>query len=219
VQNPNEEASKMPEAVKKYGLMPKMSFTENQIKAIATYLYQFNDFTEPSRNAQKTTPTGSYAEIGSSYAMQTKAVLGKNLMKAIQEKGTDNALEFCHERAYPLTDSMSQALQVAIKRVSDKPRNPNNQANEKELKSIETFKQQLAKGEKITPIVDKNEGLITAYYPIETNKMCLQCHGKALEDIKLSTLEKIKEKYPEDKAKGYKENELSGIWVVAMKEK
>lgn len=49
--------------------------------------------------------TMAYAERGVKYAMNTQAVLGKNLMQAIQETGTSGALSFCNEKAYPLTDS------------------------------------------------------------------------------------------------------------------
>jgi hypothetical protein len=54
------------------------------------------------------------------------------------------------------------------------------------------------------------------YYPILTNAMCLQCHGKPEEDIKPSTLSKLHMLYPQDKGVGYEENELRGIWVVEM---
>jgi cytochrome c553 len=54
------------------------------------------------------------------------------------------------------------------------------------------------------------------FYPIETNKMCLQCHGKPGTDIKVSTIEKIEKYYPMDKAKEYAENQLRGIFVVEM---
>ncbi len=39
INNPAEENTKMPGAVKKFGVMPKMSFSENELKAIAHYIY------------------------------------------------------------------------------------------------------------------------------------------------------------------------------------
>ncbi len=44
----------------------------------------------------------------------------------------------------------------------------------------------------------------------------MQCHGDPETDILPETYTKIKELYPEDKAIGYIENELRGIWVVEM---
>jgi hypothetical protein len=39
INNPSEENTKMPGAVKKFGVMPKMSFSETELKAIANYNY------------------------------------------------------------------------------------------------------------------------------------------------------------------------------------
>jgi hypothetical protein len=49
--------------------------------------------------------------------------------------------------------------------------------------------------------------------------MCLQCHGIPNNQILPTTLSKIKELYPTDKATGYGENELRGIWVIEMDKK
>ena len=157
-----------------------------------------------------------YLERGRQHAMATQAVLGKNLAHAIQTQGTDGALAFCNLKAYPLTDSMATSLGVEIKRVSDKNRNPGNAANEEELHYITTAKEQLSQGEEAKPEVHQADGQLKGYYPILTNQMCLQCHGKPNEDITSATMAKIRELYPADKATGYNENELRGIWVVTM---
>lgn len=39
VNNPTEENAKMPGALRKFGLMPKQSFEESEVRAIAEYLY------------------------------------------------------------------------------------------------------------------------------------------------------------------------------------
>ena len=67
-------------------------------------------------------------EQGQSFAMQTQRVLASNLISEINANGTVEAISFCSEKAYPLTDSMALALNVKLKRVSDKPRNPKNNA-------------------------------------------------------------------------------------------
>ena len=67
----------------------------------------------------------------------------------------------------------------------------------------------------VQEIYDKMVG----YYPIETNKMCLQCHGLPNTQILPATLTKLKHLYPTDKAIGYGENELRGIWVIEMNKK
>ena len=157
-----------------------------------------------------------YGERGLKYALTTKAVLGKNLMGTIQKKGTLEALTFCNERAYPLTDSMAVVHNADIKRVSDKPRNPNNKANTEELGYINTFKQVVAKNEEVSPIVKEMDDKVRVYYPITTNTMCLQCHGKPNETLQPTTLAKIKNLYPLDKAIGYNVNEVRGIWSITF---
>ena len=157
-----------------------------------------------------------YGERGLQYALTTKAVLGKNLMGTIQKKGTLEALTFCNERAYPLTDSMSVVHNATIKRVSDKPRNPNNKANSIELDYINTFKKQLANQEEISPIVKEDSDQVLVYYPIVTNSMCLQCHGKPNENINPEIIKKLTLLYPEDQATGYTTDQVRGIWSIAF---
>lgn len=227
VQNPSEEKAIMPGAIEKFGVMPKMNFSKEDLEAISIYLYETEleeaDWFEKHYQEERkkyiednVEAPLSYQEKGLKFAMATKAVLGKNLLGAIQTKGTEGALTFCNVQAYPLTDSMSENLKAYIKRVSDKNRNPDNVANEKELAYIHSAKQMLLDGKEIIPQVSEIDNKMVGYYPILTNKMCLQCHGKLNEDLKPETLAKIKTLYPDDQAIGYGENELRGIWVVEM---
>ncbi|MEZ5021865.1 MAG: hypothetical protein R2728_01140 [Chitinophagales bacterium] len=57
----------------------------------------------------------NYVAKGLEYVMNTQTLLGKNLMTAIQEKGTVNAIEFCNIEAMPLTDSLVKDIDVSIK--------------------------------------------------------------------------------------------------------
>lgn len=158
----------------------------------------------------------NYTEIGSNYAKSTQKELGKNLMGAIKMEGTLGALEFCNVQAYPLTDSMAVVHRAKIKRVSDKPRNPSNQANDEELGYIESFKKAIASGGEVNPIMTEENGQVRFYSPITTNAMCLQCHGKLEEQIQPATMEKLQELYPADQAIGYTENEVRGIWAIVF---
>ena len=157
-----------------------------------------------------------YAQRGLKYALTTKAVLGKNLMKTIQKKGTLEAVTFCNKQAYPLTDSMSLVHNALIKRVTDQPRNPSNKANTEELGYIKSYKQIIANNEEPKPITKELDTKVKVYYPIITNNMCLQCHGKPNETIQPRTLKLIKQLYPNDKAIGYDINEVRGIWSVTF---
>ena len=160
--------------------------------------------------------TLGYADRGLEYALNTQAVLGKNLMQAIQKSGTLGALSFCNEKAIPLTDSMAVVHNAVLKRVSDKPRNINNQANDEELQYIETYKEIIANKESPIAMVKDSDTQVQIYYPILTNAMCLQCHGHPNKSIEASTLKQLTVLYPNDKAIGYDVNEVRGMWSVTF---
>lgn len=250
IKNPTAESSKMPGAVKRFGVMPKQYFSEEDIKQISEYMFD-NEIDEPEwfqkhYNEQKGNGKGqgnrngqgyrngqgkgnmrmqssnninelSYSEKGVQYALSTKAVLGKNLQGKIQKEGTLAALKFCNTKAYFLTDSMAIVHNATIKRVSDKPRNPKNKANKDELKYIQIFKSNINQQKESEAIVVESGQIITVYYPITTNGMCLQCHGTPKKEVAESTLVSIKDLYPSDLALGYDINQVRGIWNVSFK--
>ena len=240
IENPSKEDAKMFGAVRRFGVMPKTPFPKETIEQIADYMFD-NDieqpewfeehFNEEKGNNQKSKEAKkrmqkqevsidneelSYEERGLKYALSTKAELGKNLMGTIQKKGTLEAVEFCNIKAYPLTDSMSIVHSAKIKRVTDKPRNSNNAANATELKHIKTFKSIVANKEEPKPIIEEIENKIHFYYPITTNSMCLQCHGKPEKDIEPKTLKLLASLYTEDKALNYDTNQVRGIWSITF---
>lgn len=224
IDNPTAENSKMPGALKKFGLMPKTPYPKETIELIADYMFD-NEIEKPKgfdKQHQKGENTNKKAltnkELGLNYTMSTQAVLGKNLMSTIQKDGTIAALKFCNEQAYPLTDSMAVHHNATIKRVSDKPRNLGNLANLKEKEYIEIFKKDVVENKESEPIIVENNGIINFYYPIKTNGACLQCHGKPNVNIQKNTLAEILKLYPKDKATGYDANEVRGIWSISFKE-
>jgi mono/diheme cytochrome c family protein len=191
--DPSKKKAKMKGAVEKFNLMPKLSYKEEDIKKIASYLYHA-ELEKPEGHDKKgkkgkggkgheQNEHTSYLEKGQEIALGTKKILGKNLIGAINNKGTDEALSFCSEKAIHLTDSMANELNAKVKRVSDQNRNPDNKASQSELAYIQESKQRIKEGKKPKPqILEKGDHFI-GYYQIMTNKMCLQCHGKPNQDI------------------------------------
>lgn len=244
---PSEVTSKMPGAVKKFGLMPYQFYPEETIVQIADYMFD-NEIQEPKwfdthykqmhgdrprmkgkmgqgqgkgkgKGMMKGNKTGNteqptVKERGMLMAQTTKAELGKNLMGQIQKNGVIAALDFCNLQAMPITDSMATVHKAHIKRVTDKPRNPKNKANAVELQYLENFKKQVAAGGEVNPIIVEMGNETKFYYPIVTNSMCLKCHGTPEKELETLTLTKITELYPTDKATGYNENEVRGIWSI-----
>lgn len=243
MQKPEEDKALMKGAVKRFGLMPYMPYKEKDIKAIANYMYN-NELEKPDwfdehlkqKNGKNKMGKGlgNNAEKGNSnqhqqrkgpkkqgkaMAIATKKELGQNLMKAISERGTAGAVEFCNIKALPITAKKEEEFNATIKRASDKPRNPTNKANTRENEVISIFKQTLANGEQADAIVDKNGDEFEFYYPITTNEMCLQCHGEVGQEVADETYKTIKLKYPEDLAVGYDVNQVRGIWHITFQKK
>ena len=225
--DPSEAKSIMPGAVNNFGLMPKTPFNEEDLKLIAGYIFEndlasdkwYSKWEKFQKDKGNSSSDLNYEELGRNIANQTKAELGKNLMAVIKRDGPAKAVDFCSTRAIPLTDSMSVVLNAKVKRVTDKARNPKNLANQEESAFIQELKVALLKGEKLKPKVTEVNGKILAYYPIETNDKCLKCHGTPNKTIVPATMAVIKNKYPNDKAIGYKSNEIRGIFVVEMNKK
>jgi len=230
VDEPRVDTAFMPGAIDRFGLMPKMSFDESVLADVAYYLY-YTEVEEPAwfsehyaterakyaatARARLQTPA-DYRRYGQQLAMQTKTELGSNMKKSLKEGGPVPTVSFCKTRANPIASEMSERLGAAIKRVTDRPRNPGNAASDEEMEVIEQFREALASGEQPKSAVRETQEHMIGYYPVVTNGMCLQCHGVPGADIAPETLAAINAEYPEDRATGYGANELRGIFVVTM---
>lgn len=158
--------------------------------------------------------TAAFLEKGARIAMSTQQVLGTTLKAKIAEGGPENAIAFCNLRALPITDSLAKTHHARIRRVSNKTRNGVNRANSEALRLMKHYNDQLAKGEALQGVVFVKEDHIQTYYPIITAPLCMQCHGSPVTDIKAGTMSSILERYPADRAKGYKPGELRGLWSI-----
>ena len=148
-----------------------------------------------------------------SIATLSQNVLLQNVAGAIQKGGIDYAVEFCNIQAIPLTDSITEDLNVYIQRLSDKNRNPAN--------AIKTQADSLAwkkiKSKKADFIEQHNNGEVYYYKPILiAMPTCVKCHG-GKSDIAESTQNSIAQKYPGDKAVNYKMGDLRGMWKIKLK--
>jgi mono/diheme cytochrome c family protein len=229
VNDPSAANARMRGAVERFGVMPKLSFDDATLGAVAYYLYHTpldapgwaadgyaRDKVRYAASASGPMTEDEYRRYGQQLAMQTKTALGSKLKKALKDGGPEHAVSFCNTQAEPIADDMSAKLDAAIGRVSDRPRNPANAADDVELAIISDFKAALAAGEKPKAAIRERGEQVVGYYPIVTNGMCLQCHGEAGSQISAATLALIERLYPEDKATGYGVNELRGLFVVGM---
>ncbi len=153
---------------------------------------------------------------GKSIAMGTFKILGGKLKAAIKKGGPVAGIDVCSSEAMKLTDSISKAYNVVLRRTSLKNRNDKNVANESEKLILESWQQSIDKGNPIKPSIIRNENEeITFVAPIKVKHQCIVCHGSddfVSSDVRL----KLKEHYPNDKARNYNEGDLRGAWVITF---
>jgi hypothetical protein len=144
--------------------------------------------------------------------------LSSQLQLAIGERGTDGALAFCSVHALPITDSLSQALMVNISRTALRIRNPENAPDPLDERIMHHFMQLNWQSGTMPDTLVMNElGEFTYMAPIPTFKACLQCHGIPEIEIKPQTINLIQSLYPDDKAIGFREGDLRGLWKVQFR--
>ncbi len=159
-----------------------------------------------------------YATKGKEIAQTTVKRLGGELTKHMKAGGVSKAAPYCNAHASNLTQEMSEKFNVTIKRTSNKLRNEENAPNTKEQAMITHFEKLIAANEELKPVVELDEeGLPHFYAPIKLQKKCLTCHGVLGESMKHEADSIIKTLYPMDKAIGFKEGDLRGIWSITFK--
>jgi hypothetical protein len=156
---------------------------------------------------------------GRKIAGKTKVALKVELRKAIAEGGLEHAVEFCHTRAMEITDSISLAEQVIIKRLAKKNRNPHNATSEEESTIYKGYIMNWISNMPLQSMVTwDDEGRPVYYNPIMTEALCLNCHGTVGEEVNPQLAEKIAQLYPEDKAVGFSLREVRGMWSITFPE-
>jgi hypothetical protein len=161
----------------------------------------------------------SVREKGQAIAAEAFGVLSSRLGKAIADAGYTNAIEFCSVHGITLTTSVGVTNEVLLRRVTHRPRNPQNRADTNELAIIRQFETELSKGATPIPVVAASKpNSFTYYAPIVLNlPLCVSCHGEPGTDIKPDVLAQIKKTYPADEATGFKLGQLRGLWSVDFK--
>ncbi len=158
-------------------------------------------------------------ERGRELAGITQLKLKQELRKAIKQGGILNAISFCNKRAMEITDSISLAEKVYIKRLAKKYRNPVNDMSEDESKIYKAYIiNHLSKKWSPAMITWNKKGQPVYYNPIVVDALCLKCHGAPGTDIKPEVAEKIAELYPDDKATNFRAGDLRGMWSITFPE-
>jgi hypothetical protein len=161
----------------------------------------------------------SAKEQGISAIKQLGGTLKSKLQAKMKEDPTGvTAAEFCAQSAEKITKEVNGKLpkNITVRRTSLKTRNSANKPDTVDTGVMDVFAKELA-AKQISPgtiKVVEADGATRVYKPLVTQKVCLKCHGS---NISPEIAKIIKEKYPDDQARGFKEGDLRGVIVAEVK--
>jgi len=141
--------------------------------------------------------------------------LKPELKQAIMEGGPAHAISVCAVRAPEIARNLSADTGWYVKRVSLKARNDQTAIPDAwETKVLEQFDKRRAEGESaekmaFAEIVDGKFRFMKAQ---GVEAICLGCHGA---EIDAETEAALKQKYPQDRARGYTLGQIRGAFSLA----
>lgn len=161
-----------------------------------------------------------FSLISSSYALTVKEAgellrplkmdLMGTLKSKLSEHGSVAALESCHLQAGPITQKYAKKV-VGMGRTSHKLRNPKNGPKDWVRPYLDEFVSGKRKEAVLVKLPNGHQGYLE---PIGIKPMCLLCHG---EKVAPTLDKKIKELYPEDKARGFRSGDFRGLFWLELK--
>ena len=133
--------------------------------------------------------------------------------------GILQAAKFCANKSSKLIKQFDNNLEsgISIKRISLKNRNKDAYPQKDEIKILEAFDLLEKTSVYLPEIVQLNkENVYKVYFPATmSKKSCKQCHGLQ-QNMNKKVLSFFKNKYPNDKAFGFKGGEVRGAVVVTV---
>lgn len=148
--------------------------------------------------------------------MQT---LKQELQASMQEGGPVNAVSVCNLTAPAIANTYSVRNGWEVGRTSLKLRNPDNAPDAWERSVLDAFEERKLAGEdpaqmEYYEVIRRDGGKELRYMKaIPTSRVCLACHGEALDSIVKTRLKKL---YPHDQALGYREGDIRGAFTVTQ---
>ncbi|MCC6781707.1 MAG: DUF3365 domain-containing protein [Planctomycetes bacterium] len=153
------------------------------------------------------------ARQGRELALAFQKALRSELENAIAAQGPIGAIAVCGERAQAIADGLARDG-MRVRRISDRPRNPANAADARELQMLESWRGTPAERRAGLGEARTRDGTSRLYLPISIpDALCLTCHGP-VEAMAPELREKLAARYPADRATGYALGDLRGALVV-----
>ena len=166
--------------------------------------------------AEELIPDSVYESEGNRIVAVTFDTLRNSLLHTISSHGIDSAIKFCNENAYELTTTYADS--VTIRRTAMRYRNPENKPDSLEQFVLGEVNSKIKSGtlSDLKVVRRTNSGEIHFFKPILLQPMCLNCHGKPGTEIQPSTLARIQDLYPDDRATNFSQGDLRGMWHITF---
>ncbi len=162
--------------------------------------------------------TEQFFQQGEQIAATLTNAWGSQVQKVLQQNDVATALPYCTINGLSVADSLQNLNGVAIRRISQRPRNLENQPNTIELLLLRQIVEIKNSGMEIKPVRHQiDEYTVALLVPIFAEKNCLSCHGKVGDDIKAEDYAVIKQQYPKDQAINYKAGDLMGGYFLSFR--
>ena len=143
------------------------------------------------------------------------------LMKTMADGGAVNAVTVCADTAQEIARRMQTENGLSVRRVSDRWRNAADIPDGYEADALKRFAGMKSEGllrestEHSEYVADSAGGRFRYLRPIFVQDMCLTCHGDrgTMKDL-INTV--LQERYPADRAVGYRKGDLRGAVSVTI---
>ncbi len=159
----------------------------------------------------------SLARAHHAAAALTTELLGR-LRKELDAGGPAKAIAVCSEAAPAIAARLS-GDGLTVRRVGTRVRNPGNAPDPFEAAVLSRWQEAIGRGaapqEEDAWVVADGARTLRVMRPIMTGKLCLACHGTA-SGLDPAVRAALAERYPKDRATGYREGDLRGALSVTV---
>ncbi|GBC76695.1 hypothetical protein HRbin08_00157 [bacterium HR08] len=141
------------------------------------------------------------------------------LMTELEKGGYEGAVRVCSEIAQEIPREIEARTGASIRRVSLRYRNPKDIPDEYERRKLEEFERQhrarALVDESVEVVREDGRAYLRYMRPILVGPMCITCHGPK-EAIPSSVRAILAERYPDDRATGYRSGDVRGAVSVKI---
>lgn len=161
-------------------------------------------------------------EKAAARAREAASAFGQELLATLLSEmkagGPVKAMVVCSVKAPELARAHSRDG-VTVRRVTLKPRNPQNAPDEFERARLVAMLEQHQQGQgakEVIETVQEGDRTVLRYLrPIVVGETCLKCHG-SVENLDPQVRELLPAQYPQDQAVGYRAGDFRGAFSVTV---